>query len=85
MQILLAFVIFVGIFTTSAFASASSWEVEKSVKQYHSQGLIPILNTFKFEFDEIKPGSTNIKTKISAIAGIICSRFINKIFVYLLA
>tara|TARA_B100000401_G_scaffold22402_1_gene13424 strand:+ start:570 stop:761 length:192 start_codon:yes stop_codon:yes gene_type:complete len=41
-------------------------------------------NTFKFEFDEIKPGSTNIKTKISAIAGIICSKFINKIFVYLL-
>ena len=41
-------------------------------------------NTFKFEYDEIKPGSTNIKTKISAIAGIICSKFINKIFVYLL-
>ena len=34
-------------------------------------------NTFKFEFDEIKPGSTNIKTKISAIVGIICSKFIN--------
>ena len=34
-------------------------------------------NTFKFEFDEIKPGRTNIKTKIRAIAGIICSKFIN--------
>ena len=51
MQILLAFMIFVGIFTISAFASASSWEVEKSVKQYHSQGLIPISNNFKFEFE----------------------------------
>ena len=37
-------------------------------------------NTFKFEFDEIKLGRTNIKTKIRAIAGIICSKFINKIF-----
>ena len=34
-------------------------------------------NTFKFEFDEIKLGRTNIKTKIRAIAGIICSKFIN--------
>ena len=42
-------------------------------------------NTFKFEFDEIKPGSTNIKTKISAIAGIICSKFMNKFFIYLQA
>ena len=42
-------------------------------------------NTFKFEFEEIKPGRTNIKTKINAIAGIICSKFINKFFVYLLA
>ena len=41
-------------------------------------------NTFKFEFDEIKPGRTNIKTKIKAIAGIICSKFINLIFVFLI-
>ena len=34
-------------------------------------------NTLKFEFDEIKLGRTNIKTKIRAIAGIICSKFIN--------
>ena len=34
-------------------------------------------NNFKFEFEEIKPGRTNIKTKIRAIAGIICSKFIN--------
>ena len=51
MQIRLAFVVFVSVFITSAFASASSWKVEKSVKQYHSQGLIPILNNFKFEFE----------------------------------
>ena len=42
-------------------------------------------NTLNFEFDEIKPGSTNIKTKISAIAGIICSKFMNKFFIYLQA
>ena len=39
-----------------------------------------LMNTFKFEFDEIKPGRTNIKTKIRAIAGIICSKFIKKFF-----